>query len=89
MWAAAICGVAVACSLGLALLHWVIIAMSCAMIFEVMLMVNRDYWPGMRESLRQSRPGTAWALMLIAAIFLYVSLTPSRRKSREPSRRIP
>jgi hypothetical protein len=77
-WAAAICGVGVACSIGLGLLHWLIIALSFLMTFTQMLNMHSGDWPTLLPILRQLHPQVAWALLLAACVYLYASFVRSR-----------
>ncbi len=77
-YAAAVCGVAIASSLGLAMLHIVIIAISSTMVFHCMLAANGSQLAA-HSLIARTHPHLGWMVALLAAIFVYCACTPSRR----------
>jgi type IV secretory pathway TrbD component len=77
-YAAALCGVAIASSMGLALLHIVIIGVSTTMVFHCMLAANGSQL-AVHSWIARTHPHLGWMVALIAAIFVYCACTPSRR----------
>jgi hypothetical protein len=84
LWGAAISAAAVALGPGMALLHLLITAIAVSMEIQAMTHDGGDL-PAL-QSIAQFvdgwHPGIAWALMLCAAIFVYLSVVPDRRTKR-------
>ena len=91
---AATCLVAV--SAGMTLMGLLLSVLSCAMTLTVLLNPSRrtyyayenptsvfvTHGDAMRENLYRLHPDTAWLLLLAAAMFLYMAITPSRSRER-------
>jgi hypothetical protein len=84
MWAAAMCGVAIASSVGMGLLHLFVIGISITMIGGGMIWRNPGFLPGAASFVAGTRPGIAWMLLLIAAIYLFLAITPRPRRQQSP-----
>lgn len=84
-WAAAVCGVGVACSIGFGLLHWVLIGISSVMIVTQMLSYNRGAFPHEFSILGRLQPGLGWMLLLAAGVYLYGSFARTRRAAAAPA----
>jgi hypothetical protein len=65
---------------GPTLLHLLISAISAMTIFHRMIDTgkNRTWWPEAMRVLAGMNPDIGWVVLLCAAIFLYLALTPSR-----------
>ena len=74
------CAATVALGPGMALLHLLITAIAVSMEIQAMGYAYRD--TTLMQFIDGWHPGIAWALMLCAAIFVYLSLIPDRRAKR-------
>jgi hypothetical protein len=83
MWAAAVCGVAVASSLGMTLMHWVVIAVWSTAISTDMLSSNPSFLPDTYRAMDATHPDIGWMVLLAAAVYLFVALVPARRRRRQ------
>jgi len=84
MWGAALCGVAVASSLGMSLMHLVVIGLSTISISHGLLSRNPIFSLPTFRFLNGTHPGIAWMLLLAAATYQYMALLPRRRESLKP-----
>lgn len=91
IFAAGVGMTAIAAGLGYYLLGLFMSAVTFIMTLHVMLSAtNRGYGlksvfgpefgPGLYKFVSRTHPGIGWAVLLCAAVFLYVSLTPGRRR---------
>ena len=85
IWGAGVSALAVGVDWGLALLHLFITAIAWLMEIHTMLADKPRYAPDFLSDLDGIHPGIGWAVMLCAAIFLYVAVTPSTKRI-EPQR---
>ncbi len=76
-YAAAVSAILVGYRWGFVLLHGVITLLATALLHTPE--PNRRLWPEMYNIIRGSLPGASWALLLVAAVFFWVSVTPRRR----------
>jgi hypothetical protein len=79
MWAAAVCGVAVASSLGMSLMHLVIIGLSVISISPDLLNRDPNFLPPLFRFIQPMSPGIGWMLLLAAAIYLFVAAVPVKQ----------
>jgi hypothetical protein len=79
VWAAAITALGAGVSLGLTFLHLLITAIAASNVLLAMLGTHPDFLPHLREGLERTQPGLGWLTLLIAAIYLYVAVTPARK----------
>lgn len=77
-WGAALTALCAGVSLGATLLHVVLTIMSCVAMGT--WLTRESQWPEMHSFLRGVYPGSAWVVLLLAAMFLYLSLAPSRER---------
>jgi hypothetical protein len=80
MWGAAVCGVSVASSFGLSLMHLVIIGLSVTFIGRNMLSQNSDFLPATARFFDGTYPGIGWMVSLAAAVYLVMAVVPRRRR---------
>lgn len=78
-WGAALTALAAGVSLGMTLLHVLITLLACVAMGS-WVAVGRS--PALTQLLRGMYPDSAWAVILIVLIFLYFSLVPSARVSK-------
>lgn len=78
-WAAAVCGVGLACSLGMGLLHWVLIGVSSLMIFSQMLSYNRAQYEHAFSIAGRLQPDLGWVLLLTCGLLIYAGFARTRR----------
>lgn len=85
-WAAALGGVAIASSLGMTLMHLLIVLLSSVMIGHQLLNMNPRFLPEAHGIIGKTYPSIGWAVVLAALIYLYAALrVPSRLPApREP-----
>jgi hypothetical protein len=81
MWGAAVCGVAVATSLGMSLMHLVVTGLSFCILCRDLFGQNSNYAPAMYSFFDRTHPGIGWMVLLAAAVFLFISIWPGRRQS--------
>lgn len=79
VWACAISAVAVGVSVGLSLLHVLLTILSTGMVCMQMLRIDPSRWPAMFTLFSTTYPDIGWMMLLIAAIYLFAAMIPSRR----------
>jgi len=79
IWASCISASMVAVSLELSLLHVVLAVVSFAMVARQLVAFDPNRWPQLIELMTPTFPGLGWLLLLVAAIFFFAALVPSRR----------
>jgi len=82
MWAAAVCGVGLATSLGMGLMDLVITGISLAMVGRDLLGHDQDFLPVTYQFFAGTHVGIGWMVLLAAAVYLFVALVPARKKGR-------
>ncbi len=87
LWPAVLSAVLIAISTGMTLLHVVLTILVSGMIYhQIMGAAQRsDWWQSGFEFFARMFPNSAWAMILLAMIFLITALTPSRKP---PMRRL-
>ncbi len=75
LYGGAISVLMVGVSLGMTLLHLLVTLISFGMMFHTMPR-DPNILPGMRWFFQQAHPGLGWAILLVAGVFLYLSLRP-------------
>jgi len=83
LWGAALTSVAVACGLGLTLLHLVITALAVLPTLHTMLHMDPAYAPKWLDFISRTHPGIGWMVLTAAAICVFAGL--SRQKSAASS----
>jgi hypothetical protein len=81
LWAAALFPLLIPLGAGMTLLGALLCLACCAMIADIMARESWSADPSLRTLLQGQYPGAAYALLLIAAIFLYHALTPGPRRT--------
>lgn len=89
LWGAALTAVTVVINPGFALLHLLITIIAWSHEAQAMMMRHAgELRPWIREDVLNVftgwNPGIGWALLLTAAIYLYISIAPERRQNRQP-----
>ena len=79
VWACALSCAMVAVSLELSLLHLLLTVVSFAMVTRQLVNFESSRWPQLFQFTTPWFPGMGWLMTLIAAIFLFASLIPSRK----------
>jgi hypothetical protein len=80
VWGAAICGVSVAASAGMSLLHLIVISISSGMMLNDMMYGHGNrWWPELGAFLHHNRQGLSWVMLLTAAVYLCVAVLPVKR----------
>jgi hypothetical protein len=87
LWGAALSAMTVAISPGLALLHLLLSVVACSQEAQQMLNLGIRQGAVQRDNIfltifRGWNPGMGWAVMLCAAIFVYLAVAPQRRRLR-------
>jgi hypothetical protein len=90
VWAAAITAVGAGVSLGTTLLHLLVTAVAFSQVIQPMLKRDHDLLPDTRAFVNGLFPEIGWLVLLLAAVYLFLSLAPSRRRPvkailREPA----
>jgi len=81
VWGAAITALAAAVSLGATLLHVLISCIACVPIAELIILAGnlQDDYPAWDRFLERACDRLSWVTVLIAVIWIYLSLAGSRR----------
>jgi hypothetical protein len=86
IWAAAISAAALAVSVGWALMHVLMTALSTLMILHYLLQAHANVAPNALQKIAPTHPGLGWMILLIAAMWLYAAFFPRERR-KAPSLR--
>jgi hypothetical protein len=81
VWGAMISAIVVGASRGLTLLHILLSAVALAMMVLCSLYQNPSAAPGLQRILDRLHPDVGWAVLLCAAIYLYIALSGGTRRS--------
>ena len=83
LWASALTCAMVAISTGMTLLHVILTLLGAGMMLHHMMQSadQPNWWPGLYEFFSRWYPDGAWAMLMLAAIFLAAALTHSRREA--------
>jgi hypothetical protein len=79
IWSSSISAAMVAVSLDLSLLHVVVAALAFMMVACHLANFDQSRWPQLLDLATKTFPGIAWAMLLVAAIFLVASLVPGKK----------
>ena len=79
LWGSACTAVCIAVSSGLVLLHVLLALAGAGMMLHQLLDRDPGRWMGMHDLFGKIYPDFGWAMLLIAAIFLWSAMVPSRR----------
>jgi len=79
LWAGVLTAAGVGASGGMALMHVVVTLASLAMMLAAVLPGDGRLWPDLRFFAVGAHPGLGWLVLLTAALYLYVAVTPSKR----------
>jgi hypothetical protein len=83
LWAAVLSAMWVGVSFGMTLIHLLITTLSFSMIFHTLLWVGafsgKHDWPKMLSFLDKLHPDAGWIMVTIAAMCLYMAVSPGRR----------
>jgi hypothetical protein len=78
IWAAAVTAAGAAVGVGPVLLHLLVTALATGMMAHSMLGFDATFAPAWLTTVRGMHPHVGWAIMLLAGIYLYLSLAPAR-----------
>jgi hypothetical protein len=78
LWAAVLTAAGVGISGGMALLHFVVTAAALTFMLDCQLPSDGRIWPTIELYASNSHPGLGWLVLTVAAIYLFVAVTPSK-----------
>ena len=78
-WGAAISALAAGVSVGATLLHVALTLLSCVAMAN--WLTRQNQWPELTRFVQGMFPDCGWAVVLLALIFLYLSIVPTRRNA--------
>ncbi len=82
LWASCFFPLLIPLGLGMTLLGALVTLADCVMLVDIMCRFNQDSNPTLETITYGMYPGLAFLILLIAAIFLFNALIPSRRPKR-------
>ena len=83
IWAGVVSALCVSSSASGMVLHLITTALVTVMTYQQLLEVHPLYWPEMLRSLRRTCPHLGWVVLLVAGIWLWMSVGLGRRSSRQ------
>jgi hypothetical protein len=89
VWAAAITAAGVGVGVGMTLLHLVVTALALAQICHTMFKRDPGLWPTCKSIVDGLYPEIGWLVLLLAGVYLYMSLAPSRRRPHTSNAPVP
>lgn len=84
-WGAALFGMMAAVGAGPLLIGLFLSLACCLMMAEVMCRFESGAWPLLQSISAGVYPGLAYAVLLAAAVLLYIAVAPDQRRSKSPS----